>query len=102
MIVLLSTVPLDPDSREEWTSIMERMAQRSRAEPGVIDYRVTIDIETPDTVRIVEKYEDGDAVDAHESSDHLAAFQADIEPHLAGEPELVRYDVAERTEMVGP
>lgn len=102
MIILLSTVPLEPNSREEWTAIMERMARQSRGEPGVIDYRVTTDIEAPDTVRIIEKYEDGDAVDAHESSDHLVAFQADIEPHLAGEPELVRYDVDERTEMVGP
>jgi|AntDeeMinimDraft_6_1070357.scaffolds.fasta_scaffold02913_2 quinol monooxygenase YgiN len=102
MIILLSTAPLDPDSRDEWMEIVTWMARKSRAEPGVIDYRVTTDIEAPNTVRIIEKYADADAVDAHESSAHLEEFQRDIEPHLIGEPKLYRHDISERTEMRGP
>lgn len=102
MIILLSEVPIAQESRTEAIKIMKSMARVSRTEAGVIDYRVTTDLETPNTVRIIEKYEDSDAVEAHESSDHLETFQRDIEPHLAGEPELYRYDVAARIEMDGP
>ena len=102
MIVLLSEVPVSSTTRAAAAEILREMAVRSREEPGVIDYRVTRDLEQPDTFRIVERYEDAAAVEAHESSSHLEEFQRAIEPHLDGEPELYRYDVAERTEMVGP
>jgi quinol monooxygenase YgiN len=102
VIVLLSEVPVDSESRTQAAEILREMAVESRAEPGVIDYRVTRDLEQPDTFRIVETYEDAAAVEAHESSAHLAEFQRAIGPHLDGEPELYRYDVETRIEMDGP
>ena len=102
MIILLSEVPVAPESRDEAIRIVKSMARVSRTEPGVIDYRVTTDLETPNIVRIIEQYEDSDAVEAHESSDHLRTFQRDIEPHVAADPELYRYDVTAQTEMEGP
>ena len=102
MIILLSEVPVAPESRDEAIRIVKSMARVSRTEPGVIDYRVTTDLETPNIVRIIEQYEDSDAVEAHESSDHLKEFQRDIKPHVAGEPELYRYNVTAQSKMEGP
>jgi quinol monooxygenase YgiN len=78
------------------------MAERSRAEPGVVDYRVTADLEDPDTFRILEVYEDEAAFEAHESSEHLAQFKRDMAPCLAEAATLTRYDVTETTTLPGP
>ncbi len=100
MIVMLAELPVAADSREAALDRLEELAAASRAEDGVVDYRVTTDVEAPDTVRVIEQYEDADAVDAHMSSDHFESFQADIAPHLAGEPELYRYEVDSETRVM--
>lgn len=100
MIVMHAAMPIAPDSREAALDLIEDLAEASRAEDGVIDYRVTTDVESPNTVRVIEQYEDDAAVDSHMSSDHFESFQADIAPHMAGEPELYRYDVDEKSRVM--
>jgi quinol monooxygenase YgiN len=100
MIVMHAELPIAPDSREDALELVEELAVESRSEDGVVDYRVTTDIESPNTVRVIEQYEDGDAVDAHMGSDHFASFQAEIAAHLAGEPELYRYEVESKTQVM--
>lgn len=102
MIVVHSEVPVKPDSRTEAVALLEDIAARSRAEPGVIDYRVTSDLEDPNTLRIIEQYEDEDAVDSHETSDHVARFQREMEPHLADDAVLTIHDVASKRTVPGP
>ncbi len=102
MIVIHSEVPVKPDSRTEAVELLKEIATRSRAEPGVIDYRVTSDLEDSNMLRIIEHYEDEDAADSHESSDHVAQFQEQMEPHLAAEAELSIHDVASKRTAPGP
>jgi len=102
MIVIHSEVPIRADSKAEANDILKKMAATSREETGVIDYRVTYDIEAPTVARIIEQYEDWDAVESHESSSHLEWFQDAIEPLMSAEPRLFRYDVTDRTEGEGP
>ncbi len=102
MIVKHSEVPVDPDSRERAIEAMKWMAVESRSEPGVIDYRVTVDIEDPNVLRIVEQYEDSEAARSHESSEHLDEFQERIGPCLADDATLYRFDVVEKTKQPGP
>lgn len=100
MIVMHAEMPIDPASREAALDRCEELAAASRSEDGVLDYRVTTDVEAPNTVRVIEEYEDADAVEAHMTSDHFEAFQADIAAHLAGEPTLHRFEVDEKTRVM--
>ena len=100
MIVMHASLPVQPDTREEALDLVTDLAEQSRAEDGVVNYRVTTDAEEPNTVRIFEQYEDDDAVDAHMSSDHFQAFQGEIVNHLAGEPTLLRFDVESSTQLM--
>lgn len=100
MIVMHAAMPIDPDSREQALDLMRDLAEQSRAEDGVVDYRVVTDVEDPNVVRVMEQYEDDDAVQAHMSSDHFESFQAEIAPHLAGEPELYRFEVESKTQLM--
>jgi quinol monooxygenase YgiN len=100
MILMHAEMPVAPEHREQALDLCEELAEASRAEAGVVDYRVTTDVEAPDTIRVIEQYEDDDAVEAHMSSGHFESFQADIAPHLAGEPELYRFEVDSKTRVM--
>ncbi|MFB6233689.1 MAG: putative quinol monooxygenase, partial [Haloarculaceae archaeon] len=95
MIVLHATVPIDAEYREDALDVIEDLAVASRAEDGVIDYRATTDVEDPNTVRFFEHYEDEAAFEAHLETDHYLAFAHALPEWLAGEPEVVRFDVSE-------
>lgn len=102
MIVIHSEVPVAEESRAAAIELLEDVAERSRAEPGVVDYRVTVDIERPNTFRIVETYEDEAAAEAHESSDHVAQFQQEMDPHLADDAVLTIHEVTAQRIAPGP
>ncbi|WP_255151260.1 putative quinol monooxygenase [Halorarius halobius] len=100
MIVLTAEIPVDPDSREQAIDAATDLAQASREEAGVIDYRVTTDLEDENVVRIIEQYEDADALNAHMDSDHYNAFESEVPSFAAGAPELYRFDVSEKSQLM--
>jgi quinol monooxygenase YgiN len=100
MIVLNASIPIDPDSREAAVDAATELAQQSREEDGVIDYRVALDIEDDATLRVFEQYEDDAAVESHMESDHFQAFQGRIPEFVAGDVELYRFDVGEKSRMM--
>lgn len=102
LVVAHSEAVVKPAKRESALELLAWMAAESRAEDGVVDYRVAIDIEEPNVLRIIEQYEDDEAFEAHESSEHLARFKAEMEPCLAEEAELTRYTVSSKTTLPGP
>lgn len=93
MLVIHATFPVDPDSREDALELTRELAEQSRAEDGNVDYRVTTDIDDPNLFRFFERYEDESAFGAHAETDHFQEFEAALPDLLAGEPEVVRFDV---------
>jgi len=99
MIVVHAAVPVDPDSRDEAVALIRELAEHSRAEEGVIDYRAAADVDDENLIRIFEQYEDEAALGAHGESDHYQEFQASIADLLGGVPEATRYDVESAAEL---
>ena len=96
MQIVYAVLPLSPDHRDEALEATRTIAEKSREEPGVIDYRVGTDVEDPNILRFVEQYEDADAVDTHLETDHYQVYEDTIIPDmLAGEPEITQFEVAE-------
>ena len=93
MLVIHATFPVDPDSRDEALEHARTLAERSRDEDGVIDYRVTTDAEDPNVLRFFERYEDEAAFGAHAETEHFQEFEAALPDLLAGDPEVTRFDV---------
>ncbi|WP_255198733.1 putative quinol monooxygenase [Halorarius litoreus] len=100
MIVLNATIPVDPERREQAVDAATTLAQASREEDGVIDYRVTADLEDENVIRIFEQYENDDAVNAHMESDHFLTFQGQVPEFAGGQVELHRFDGAEKSQMM--
>lgn len=99
MIVLHASFPVDPDRRDEALDLIDGLVDRSRREPGTIEYRATTDLQDPNVVRFVERYEDAEAFESHAETDHFRAFEEAVPDLLAGEPEVLRFDVEEATEL---
>jgi quinol monooxygenase YgiN len=93
MIVLHATIPIDPNRRDEALELMRELAEHSREEEGIVDYQVATDIDDPNLFRVTEQYEDESAFDAHGESDHFTEFEAKLPELLAGEPDVIRFDV---------
>jgi quinol monooxygenase YgiN len=99
MIVIHAVFPIDPDSRDEALEQFETLAEQSRAEDGVVDYRVTTDIEQPNHVRIFEQYEDEAAFGAHSETEHFRTLEEALPGLLVGEPTVTRFDVDSASEL---
>ncbi|MFB6236558.1 MAG: putative quinol monooxygenase [Halopenitus sp.] len=99
MIVLHAAFPIDPDKREEALELVEDLVEDSQAEDGMIDYRSTTEVGSPNTVRFFEQYEDQAAFEAHTQTDHFQEFEAALPEYLAGEPEVLRFEVDSVTEL---
>jgi quinol monooxygenase YgiN len=99
MIVLHAAFPIDPDGREEALDLAETLVEKSNQETGTIEYRATTDVADENTLRFFERYEDAEAFEAHTETDHFRNFEAALPDLLAGEPEVLRFDVEESTEL---
>ncbi|TKX55629.1 antibiotic biosynthesis monooxygenase [Halorubrum sp. SP3] len=99
MIVLHAVFPLDPEKRDEALDLIADLAEKSRAEPGMIDYRPATDVDDPNVVRFFEQYEDEAAFEAHSQTEHFQEFEAALPDLLAGEPEVTRFEVDSAAEM---
>jgi quinol monooxygenase YgiN len=98
MIVLHAALPIRPDKHDEALDAAETIVEHSNEEEGVIDYRATIDLQDRNLLRFIEQYEDEAALEAHLSSDHYKQFEKQLGDLLAGEPDVVQFEVSNRTE----
>jgi quinol monooxygenase YgiN len=99
MIVLHAEFPIDPERREQALEAAADLVEATTEKPGAIEYSAAVDLQDENRLRFVERYEDEAAFEAHASSDHFAAFEDRLPDLLAGEPEILRFDVESATEL---
>jgi len=99
MLVVYAVFPIAAEHRERATELFGELAESSREEEGVIEYRVAADIDDENRFRFFEQYEDEAAFGAHAESDHFERFEAELPELLAGEPAVTRFEVASATDV---
>jgi len=99
MLVIHATFPIDPEHRGEAIDLARELAAASRDEDGILEYRVTTDIDDQNLLRFIEQYEDEAAYEAHAETDHFGNFKASFSELLAGEPEVTRFEVDAATDV---
>jgi quinol monooxygenase YgiN len=75
MILILGTVKLAPDKLDGARAAMERMVDASRAEEGCIAYSYAQDVLDSETIHVIEKWRDRDAVAFHFATPHMAEWR---------------------------
>ncbi len=105
MIVLLAFITAHPEKRESLLEAMLENLPMVLAEDGCIEYRPTIDregssrIQTlagPDTVVVVEKWRDRDALKAHMNAAHMVRYAEKVAP-LVSTRQIFMLSEAEKT-----
>lgn len=99
MIVLHASIPVDPDKREEALELANSLVEASNREDGMIEYRATVDVRDENTLRFFEQYEDEAALAAHEETEYFQTFERRLPDLLAGDPEVVKFEVDDATEL---
>ncbi|WP_332900356.1 putative quinol monooxygenase [Haladaptatus sp. CMSO5] len=93
MQIVYATLPIEPSHRDEALEATRVIAEKSRQEPGVIDYRANVDVEDANLLRFIEQYEDAAAVEAHLETEHYLQYEDTVIPDmLSGEPEIVQFE----------
>jgi quinol monooxygenase YgiN len=99
MIVIHAEFPIDPDERDEALDLFREVAEHSRNEDGVIEYKIATDVDDPNLFRFTEQYEDEAAFGAHAESDQFGELEAALPDLLAGEPDVTRFDVESKSDV---
>lgn len=76
MIIVEGTVRIVPGTIEKMRPVMEQMIRASRAEPGCIDYAYAVDVLDDTLVRIHERWESRDALEAHFKTAHMDKWRS--------------------------
>jgi quinol monooxygenase YgiN len=93
MIHVIATVELVEGKREAFLAEFRRVVPLVRAEVGCLDYGPTIDLPTglaaqlpprENTVTIVERWENLDALRAHVTAPHMLEYRAKVKDFVAG------------------
>jgi quinol monooxygenase YgiN len=92
MIHVVAIVTAKPGKREAVLEAIRANLPAVRAEKGCIEYGPAVDAEAigpfqtkagPDTVFIIEKWADADALRAHAAAPHMAAYAARVKDLVA-------------------
>ena len=93
MIYVLATIELNTGTRSQFLELMLANVPLVEAEDGCLEYQPVIDTETglpaqgdlrPDTVVVVEKWRDLDALRAHLQAPHMLAYREKVKDLVQG------------------
>jgi len=94
MLVVQTTIPIDPERRETAVERAAALAERAAEEPGTLRYRASEGVDDP-ALCFFEAYEDAAAAAAHRESDAYRAFVEALPTVAAGGIETVQFEVDE-------
>ncbi|MBA3811827.1 MAG: antibiotic biosynthesis monooxygenase [Caulobacteraceae bacterium] len=76
MIIVEGWVRLAAEEIERLrAAAVEMMRQTKATDPGCLEYAYAVDLAEPDLLRVIERWADQAALDAHFASPHMAMFR---------------------------
>ena len=74
MIIVSGKAKLAPGGLDAVMDDMRALIEKTRAEPGCLDYSFGADVTEPDTIVVLEYWKSWDALDAHTAQPHMAEW----------------------------
>ncbi len=99
MLAVHGTFPIRPDAVGDLQAALGPLQSATRQEPGCVFYDWAQSVEQPGTFYSVEVWRSREDLDAHMTTDHVATALTGLPDMLAGQPQLIGYDGAERIEL---
>lgn len=95
MIVVNAIVKSTQEDIIALQSAISTMEVASREEPGCEDYTFSVELNDPTVIRITEKWQTVEALQAHFTTPHMAEFQQAMGAHPPVAMEAKFYEVEE-------
>lgn len=92
MIVITARFRVKAEHADDWPAITRAFTEATRAEPGNLWFEWSRSIEDPTEYVLIEAFAD-DAAEAHVTSEHFRAAQAELPPHLQETPRVINTTV---------
>jgi quinol monooxygenase YgiN len=98
VILILGRAKVHAQQRDAALAAAAAMSEASMAEDGCHEYSFWVSSDDPNSILLVERWEDDAALMAHAAAPHMKSFIEAIVPTLDGGMDVVRHDVSK----VGP
>jgi len=95
MIAVIAKIPVQPEKKQEALDAVKTLMSHVAKEEGTLFYSVNVSEEDPNTLVMIERYRDRDALDAHGSTPHFKEFMGQAGSFAAGKPEIKVYEEIE-------
>jgi quinol monooxygenase YgiN len=100
MHALTGYLDFRPEEREQTVAALRAVAERSRQDPGCVEYWWSEDMDQPCRFRFFECWESESAFDSHQAQPYEKEFMADHVSRIVGADATVM-TIADRTSVMG-
>jgi len=94
MLIVMAEAEVEDGAVDTIRDALQTMEAETRKEPGCITYAFSLDVHSPTTLRISERWESMEALQAHFKSPHMAAFGAALAKAPPKSMDVKLYEVA--------
>lgn len=95
MISVIAKLPVQEGKRQEALDAVKELMAEVAKEEGTLFYSVNANEKDPNTLIMIERYRDREALDFHGSTQHFKKFMDKAGGFLAGRPEITAYEELE-------
>ena len=99
MIVVNVEVLVESGAAEKARDAVKAMEQATRQEAGCLTYAFSVDISDPGMIRVTERWESMEAIQAHMKSPHMADFQRAVMMLKPKGLEIKAFEVAREVQL---
>jgi quinol monooxygenase YgiN len=92
MIVVTAKMKAVEGKGDELAQEFQKLAPKVLKDPGAVTYTVHRKVDAPNEFLVYEKYESGEALKFHGSTEHFKEFSKAIASLLDGRPEVSLYN----------
>ncbi len=88
MISVIAKIPVKEEKRDEAIEAFKQLITEVAKEEGTLFYSLNVSKQAPNTLVVMERYKDKEALKIHSSTPHFNAFFAKAGELFAGTPEI--------------
>ena len=101
MIIVHGIIPIKPAQRDKALDLAREMSEATRTEDGCISYEFYVGVRDPNTLILLQEWENMEALTGHLRTEHMKAFLDELPNVLAGQVMTRRYAVQSEPEPAG-
>ena len=98
MIIVHGIIPIKPSLRDKALDLAREMSEVTRTEQGCISYEFYVGLRDPNTLILLQEWENMEALAGHLRTEHMKMFLDELPAVLSGQVLTRRYAVQAEAE----